>query len=51
MKRKVELLQPVAKGKTVQPVLVVRDRPSQDLIDQGYFYRVIEARDFLKGID
>jgi hypothetical protein len=32
-------------------VLIVRDRPSQDLIDQGYFYRVIEARDFLKGID
>jgi AAA+ ATPase superfamily predicted ATPase len=51
MKRKVELLQPVAKGKTVQPVLIVRDRPSQDLIDQGYFYKVIEARDFLKGID
>jgi hypothetical protein len=51
VKRKVELLQPVAKGKTVQPVLVVRDRPSQDLIDQGYFYRVIEARELLKGID
>jgi hypothetical protein len=51
MKRKVELLQPVAKGKTVQAVLVVRDRPSQDLIDQGYFYKVIEARDFLKGVD
>ncbi len=35
MKRKLERLQPVAKGKTVQPVLVVRDRPSQDLIDQA----------------
>ncbi|MGH8170000.1 MAG: AAA family ATPase [Steroidobacteraceae bacterium] len=51
MKRKIELLQPVARGKTVQPVLVVRDRPSQQLLDQGYFYKVIEAREFLKGID
>lgn len=47
MKRKVELLQPLAAGKTLQPVLVVRERPSQDLIDQGYFYKIIEARDFL----
>jgi hypothetical protein len=48
MKRKIELLQPVAQGKTIQPVLIVRERPSQRLIDQGYFYRIIEARDFLK---
>jgi hypothetical protein len=50
MKRKVELLHPVARGKTLQPVLIVRDRPSQDLIDQGYFYKIIEARDFLKDL-
>lgn len=51
MKRKVELLQPVAKGKTIQPVLIVRERPSQALLDQAYFYKIIEARDFLRGID
>lgn len=51
MKRKIEHLQPVAKGKTIQPVLVVRERPSQHLVDQNYFYRIIEARDFLRGID
>jgi hypothetical protein len=49
MKRKIEWLQPVALGKTIQPVLIVRERPSQALIDQGYFYRIIEARDFLEG--
>jgi hypothetical protein len=27
----------------IQPVLIVRDRPSQDLIDQCYFYKVVEA--------
>jgi len=50
MKRKIELLEPVAKGKTIQPVLIVRERPSQNLIDQGYFYKIIEARDFLTGM-
>jgi AAA+ ATPase superfamily predicted ATPase len=48
MKRKIEILQPLASGKTIQPVLIVRERPSQQLIDQAYFYRIIEARDFLK---
>lgn len=47
MQRKVECLRPVAKGKTIQPVLIVRGHPSQELIDQGYFYRIIEAREFL----
>ena len=50
IKRKIELLQPVAKGKTIQPVLIVRERPSQNLIDQGYFYKIIEARDLLTGM-
>jgi hypothetical protein len=48
MERKIEILQPLARGKTIQPVLIVRERPSQQLIDQAYFYRIIEARDFLK---
>ena len=47
MKRKIELLQPIAKGKTIQPVLIVRERPSQQLIDQAYFYKIIEARELL----
>ena len=34
-------------GLTVQPVLIVRERPSQQLIDQAYFYRIIEARELL----
>jgi hypothetical protein len=47
-KRKIELLQPVARGKTIQPVLIVRDRPLHDVLDKGFFYRIIEARDFLQ---
>jgi uncharacterized protein len=50
MKRKIEILQPLAKGKTIQPVLIVRERPSQHLLDQAYFYKIIEARDFLKDM-
>lgn len=51
MQRKIELLRPVAKGKTIQPVLIVRGHASQELIDQGYFYRVIEAHRLLEGSD
>jgi AAA+ ATPase superfamily predicted ATPase len=47
MERKIELLQPASKGKTIQTVLIVRDTPSQDLIDRGYFYRVIQATDLI----
>ena len=47
MKRKIELLQPIAKGKTIQPVLIVREHASRELMDQGYFYKIIEARDLL----
>lgn len=49
MKRKIDLLQPLARGKTIQPVLIVHERPSQDLLDQGYFYKIIEARELLDG--
>jgi len=28
----------------------VRESPSQNLIDQGYFYKIIEARDLLTGM-
>lgn len=51
MQRKIDLLRPVAKGKTIQPVLVVRGHPSRELIDQGYFYRIIQASEFLNGSD
>jgi uncharacterized protein len=47
MKRKLRLLEPVAGRKTLQPVLIVRNRPSQALIDSRYFYRIIEARQML----
>jgi AAA+ ATPase superfamily predicted ATPase len=50
MKRKIEILQPLVKGKTIQPVLIVRERPSQHLVDQAYFYKIIEARDFLRDM-
>jgi uncharacterized protein len=50
MKRKIELLQPLVAGKTIQPVLIVREPPSQQLIDQAYFYKIIEARDFLRAL-
>jgi uncharacterized protein len=43
MQRKVELLQPIAARKTIQRVLIVRDRVSQALIDAGYFSHIIDA--------
>jgi uncharacterized protein len=45
--RKLEMLQPLARGKTLQPVLIVHERASQQLHDQGYFYKIIEARELL----
>jgi uncharacterized protein len=44
MQRKIELLKPVAEGRTIQPVLIVHPRASRDLINQRYFYKIIEAR-------
>jgi hypothetical protein len=43
MERKVELLQRIAARKTIQRVLIVRDKVSQALIDAGYFSRIIDA--------
>ena len=37
------LLAHVAGRKTLQPVLIVRGRVSQDLTAAGYFYRIIDA--------
>jgi hypothetical protein len=31
-------------------VLIVRERPSQHLLDQAYFYKIIEARDLLNDL-
>jgi hypothetical protein len=50
MRRKIEILQHLAKGKTIQPVLIVREPPSQHLLDQAYFYKIIEAREFLRDM-
>ena len=50
MKRKIELLQPLAAGKTIQPVLIVHQPPSQQLVDQAYFYKIIAARDFCSAL-
>lgn len=43
MQRKIELLRPVAAGKTIQPVLIVHPRASREALNKGYFYKVIEA--------
>ena len=47
MQREIELLKPVAAGKTIQPALIVHPRASRDLLDKGYFYKVIEAQQLL----
>lgn len=49
MKRKIDLLRPLARGKPLQPVLIVHERPSQDLLDQGCFCKIIKARERLEG--
>jgi hypothetical protein len=49
VRRKIELLRPVAGNKTIQPVLIVRDKPSQVLRGQGFFYKIIEAGEFLQA--
>lgn len=47
MQRKVALLQRVSANKTIQPVLIVHPRASRDVLDKGYFYKVIEARQLM----
>jgi hypothetical protein len=43
VERKVQHLAQAAGRKTIQRVLIVCGRPSQALIDAGYFYRIIDA--------
>lgn len=47
MKRKVDLLRPLAQGKTFQPVLIVHPCATRELINQRYFYKIIEARQLI----
>lgn len=46
--KKIGLLEPIAGRRTVQRVLIVRDKVSQELVRSSYFYRVIEARELLE---
>jgi uncharacterized protein len=48
VQRKMDLLRPVAKDKTIQPVLIVHPRASRDLLNKGYFYKVVEARQLIE---
>lgn len=43
MEKKLGLIAHVAGRKTLQPVLIVRGRVSQELTAAGYFYRIIAA--------
>lgn len=49
VQRKIELLKPVAAGRTIQPVLIVHPRASQDVLNKGFFYKVIEARPLMNA--
>jgi hypothetical protein len=50
VKRKIEMLAPVAGGKTIQPVLIVHPRASRELLNKAYFYKVIEARELMNVV-
>jgi uncharacterized protein len=43
MERKVQSLQRASNRKTIQRVLITRDKPTQSLLETGYFYRIIDA--------
>lgn len=43
VERKAAILQAAFPSKTIQRVLVVHGRPSRELLQSGYFYRVIQA--------
>jgi len=43
VERKVELLRAEFPSKTIQRVLVIHGRPSRELSQSGYFYRIIKA--------
>jgi uncharacterized protein len=44
---KIKMLEPVAGGKTIQKVLIAHPRASRELLNKGYFYKVIEARQLM----
>jgi len=48
MERKVQLLEAVAKKKTIQRVLIVKEPVSSELARRTYFYRIIEARELFQ---
>lgn len=49
VERKVEFLQRAFPAKTIQRVLVVHGEPSRDLVQAGYFYRIIQSPELLAG--
>jgi hypothetical protein len=49
MEKKISLLEPIAGRRTLQRVLIVRDKVSQQLARSSYFYRIIEARELLEN--
>ena len=49
MDKKIRLLEPIAGRRTLQRVLIVRDKVSQQLAKSSYFYRIIEARELLEA--
>lgn len=49
VERKVALLQRAFPSKTIQRVLVVHGEVSRDLVQTGYFYRIIRSHEFLAG--
>ena len=48
MEKRISLLEPIAGRRTLQRVLIVRDKVSQQLARSSYFYRIIEARELLE---
>lgn len=51
MQRQIALLQPVTPNNMIQPVLIVHPCASRDVLNAGYFYKVIEARQLMKRLD
>jgi uncharacterized protein len=49
MEKKIRLLEPITGRRTLQRVLIVRDKVSQQLAESSYFYRIIEARELLEN--
>lgn len=40
---KVALLRDVAGGRTIQPILIIHGGATKDLVDSGYYSRIIDA--------